>query len=259
MSLRVYVGQTRDPALLQRLADLDIGECTQRGQLPPRRSPWFYDNGAFADWRGGREFNRFVYWRDMKLLRACIGRRAVLGTWWARGVRNPATGVVEPALFPAPDFIVLPDLVGRGVDSLRFSESFLGDDDNAPMGGHPVGVPLYLAVQDGLEDATGIAMVFETVLRLRLGGIFVGGTLKWKIATAAQWVRCAHRLGRPVHIGRVGTEPRLRWAERIGADSVDSSLPLWSRANLARFVRGLAPEKQLELATASVNRQERLV
>ena len=40
--MRVYVGQTRARAWIARLTDLGIGECTNRGELPPRRTPFFY-------------------------------------------------------------------------------------------------------------------------------------------------------------------------------------------------------------------------
>jgi hypothetical protein len=80
-------------------------------------------------------------------------------------------------------------------------------------------------------------------------GLFVGGTLAWKIKTAARWIRWAHAQARPLrcHIGRVGTPDRVRWARRIGADSIDSALPLWSSENLSRFLRALEPEPQREL------------
>jgi hypothetical protein len=51
----------------------------------------------------------------------------------------------------------------------------------------------------------------------------------------------------PCHIGRVGTYNRTRWARRIGADSIDSALPLWSEENLQRFLAGLRDGKQLEM------------
>lgn len=70
-------------------------------------------------------------------------------------------------------------------------------------------------------------------------GIFVGGTLPWKIRTGAQWVELGHELGVKCHIGRVGTAKRVRWAMRIGADSIDSSLPLWSKENLGVFINAL--------------------
>ena len=241
--MRFYVGQTRGERtpLQQHLADMGAGEVVQRGDLPPRRGPYFYDNRAFADWRAGQPFDEVQFELDMRWLCRHVGRCD-----WGRGVRNLATGQIEPVPLPPPDFIVLPDLVAQGRASLEFSASYVVGE-RAPLGGYPAGAPLYLAVQDGMS----IAEVFEVVCNLGIGGIFVGGTLEWKIKTAAQWVRAAHRLGRPVHIGRVGTVDRLRWARRIGADSIDSSLPLWSTENLERFERGLADTPQLGLWEAA--------
>jgi len=51
---------------------------------------------------------------------------------------------------------------------------------------------------------------------------------------------------RPVHIGRVGTAKRVRWARRIGASSIDSALPLWSADKLRTFVAALEC-RQMEL------------
>jgi len=54
-----YCGQTRSADLIAELNALGIGECTQRGEIPPRRAArWFHDNKAFADWRAGRSFRR---------------------------------------------------------------------------------------------------------------------------------------------------------------------------------------------------------
>jgi len=70
-------------------------------------------------------------------------------------------------------------------------------------------------------------------------GVFVGGTLEWKLDTGAAWVQFAHKQGLPCHVGRVGTAKRVRWAIDIGADSIDSCLPLWSSENLGQFLGAL--------------------
>lgn len=54
-------------------------------------------------------------------------------------------------------------------------------------------------------------------------GLFVGGTLEWKLQTAKTWVDVAHSRFMKCHIGRIGTFRRLVWARSIGADSIDSS------------------------------------
>jgi len=75
----------------------------------------------------------------------------------------------------------------------------------------------YLVVQDG--------MVVDQVEKeiSKFDGLFVGGTVKWKIATGKDWIELAHSYGLPCHIGKVGTYKRLVWAIRIGADSIDST------------------------------------
>jgi len=77
-------------------------------------------------------------------------------------------------------------------------------------------------------------------------GIFVGGTLPWKVATGVTWAELSRELDVPCHVGRVGTPNRVGWAKRIGATSIDSCLPLWSERNLQRFISALGSQ-QLEL------------
>lgn len=62
--MRAYVGQTRARVLVRELQALGIGECTARGELLPRRTPWFYDNGAFRDWKAGRPFDAEAFQAD---------------------------------------------------------------------------------------------------------------------------------------------------------------------------------------------------
>ena len=110
------------------------------------------------------------------------------------------------------DFIVLPDKVAAGKKSLNYSllwRDFL-----------PEGYRYYLAIQDGMTHE----MVLDQIKNRNLiDGIFIGGTMEWKQKTAESWISVAHNIGAKCHIGRVGTAKGLQWAERIGADSVDSS------------------------------------
>ncbi len=52
-----FVGQARGRKLITQLASLGIGEATQPWEFPPRRTPWFLDNGAFTQWRKGVPFD----------------------------------------------------------------------------------------------------------------------------------------------------------------------------------------------------------
>lgn len=205
----IYVGQTRSSSLIARLAELGFGEMTVREEVPPRRTPWAFDNGAYRDWTAARAFDaeRFTAALDVAMAQA---RR--------------------------PDFVVAPDIVAGGVASLDFSLRWA--ERLAGLGVRH----LYLAVQDGMtqEHLDGAALQ-------RFTGLFVGGTLAWKLRTGEAWTRYAHRLGKRCHIGRVGTPNRLRWATRIGADPIDSCLPLWSEENLDRFVRALGKGGTMEM------------
>lgn len=198
--MNAYVGQTRARALIARLRQEGFGECCQPSEFPPRRVPWMFDNGAFASWRAGESFNSVAWLAVLHRL----GEAAA-----------------------PPDFAVAPDVVAGGTDSLVLSLAWLDDLRRLQ-------VPAYLAVQDGMGEAD-----VERTLRAGFSGVFVGGTLEWKLATGARWVEFAHGLGLPCHIGRVGTPSRVEWAAESGADTIDSCLPLWSREQLNGFVAAL--------------------
>ena len=197
--MRVYIGQTRSRSLIKRLNDFGFGEMTVREEFPPKRTPYAFDNGAYKDWTAGRSFDGEAFMEKIAQVREAEHR---------------------------PDFVVVPDIVAGGFLSLSFSEQWIAS---------LVGIaPLYLAVQDGMTEAEVVR-----ACELPYAGIFVGGSLKWKLATGERWVAFAHERRMPCHIGRVGTFHRTRWAKRIGADSIDSALPLWSEENLQRFLAGL--------------------
>jgi hypothetical protein len=202
----VAIGQTRSRKLIARLAALGFAEMVQPDEGRPRRRPFIRDNAAFKNWRAGREFD-------------AEGFRAAL----AADENDP------------PLFVVVPDRVAGGVESLRFSLSWVDECR--------VVAPAYLVVQDGMH-LRQVARVLH-----RFDGVFVGGTLGWKLKTAEAWVNLAHAHGKPCHIGRVGTPKRVRWAQRIGADSIDSSLPLWSEGQLRRFLGALPRSPQPDLFT----------
>lgn len=157
------------------------------------------------------------------------------GSWKAGKPFDEAsfTKAVEAArgMTPRPRWIVAPDIVAGGLRSLDLSLAWL-----------PLLIdvaPVYLVVQDGMtpDDVLAASAGFD--------GFFVGGSLEWKLRTAKGWVGFAHALDKPCHVGRVGTPNRVRWAKRIGADSIDSCLPLWSEDNLQAFLRALNDERQM--------------
>lgn len=194
----VLVGQTHGSKMRAILDANGFGEMTCREEYPPLRSTWAFDNGAFKDFRAGRDFEGEEYEDILERMRA------------------------ERGTYTAPMFLVVPDIVGGGAESLRFSDRWIPKVAGL--------APLALAVQDGMTAAEVDAACGP------YRWIFVGGTVPWKLATGASWVRFAHERGLKCHVGRVGTPRRVRWAVRIGADSIDSTQPLWSFGHMRRFV-----------------------
>jgi hypothetical protein len=201
--MRAYVGQTRSSTLIDQLNRHGIGEATQPDEWPPRRVPYFFDNGAFKLWTAGQPFDEARFLRVVE--------------------RIDAEG-------PTPDFIVAPDRVADP-SSLEYSVGWL-----ARLRGV---APLALVVQDGMVETD-----VKRAMQRGFTTVFVGGTLAWKFATAPAWVRMARDIGAKCHIGRIGTRGRARWAREIGAHSVDSCTPLFSRDNLSRWLEGLRNEYQ---------------
>lgn len=222
----VFLGQTRAAGWIRTLEAYGFGEMCCPGELPPRRLPWAFDNGAYKDWTRGRP----VGMSDA----AWFAQRGPLRAEEFSAKRyETALDTLHLVCDVRPRVVIVPDLVGGGLASLDFSRSWA--ERLKPYG------PLYLALQDGITEADVAADLGP------YAGVFVGGTMDWKLRTGEDWVRFAHGNGRKCHIGRVGTEDRVRWAVRIGADSIDSCLPLWSADNLRRFLRGFRPDLNVDL------------
>lgn len=78
------------------------------------------------------------------------------------------------------------------------------------------GLPAAYVLQDGSAD---VGVPWD-----ECAALFVGGSTAYKVsAEAVLFIREAKRRGKWVHVGRVNTERRLRWAQHVGADSVDGS------------------------------------
>jgi len=161
-----------------------LGYMLSPGGLTPNRalSQYALDNGAYGCWARGEPFDAYPF---LRLLKQCMGHKKYF------------------------DFSIIPDKVGAGMHSLRFSTVWL---DFLPKE-----VSWYLAVQDGMKEK------HLDELLPKIDGIFVGGTLDWKFKTAEAWVKFAHGHGLKCHVGRTGSYQRLMWCKRINADSCDSS------------------------------------
>lgn len=166
----------------------------------PTKWPYFaIDNGAYSAYARG------VEWKPDNFLR-------ILG-------KVEALGMI-------PDYVVVPDKVAGGLRSLEFSRPWA-----AFLMGHFPDFPLYLAVQDGMtpEDLDGEEW---------MAGLFVGGSMAWKLETMAQWSQYAHRRGIKCHVGRIGPVQRMLLAELAGADSIDSTTWVQRKGVFEKYVNG---------------------
>jgi hypothetical protein len=177
-----------------------------RKKFCPETFPlYFVDNGAFVFWKRGLPFDEKPFLKTLDQVSEIVEKFGVL-----------------------PSFVVVPDLVAQGLKSLDFSLLWL-----ERLKREFLQFPYALALQDGMEPE-----YIETVID-EFDYLFVGGTLRWKVRTGETWVRLAHQHRKKCHIGRVGTAKRVRWARRIGADSIDSALPLFSKEKFEAFRRAL--------------------
>lgn len=114
-----------------------------------------------------------------------------------------------------PAFVVAPDIIAAGYESLAFSLGWL-KAKRSSCGD----LPWLLAVQDGMQ----VERVREALLEHRLAGIFVGGSTEWKWATVHAWSELGLQLGLRVHVGRVNGQRRAQLCSDIGVHSIDGSM-----------------------------------
>jgi hypothetical protein len=204
--MKVYVGQTRGKRWLRKLAEHGFGEMTCRPALMPKRLPFALDNGAYSDWTNHRDFDEGAFIEHVELVMMA-------------GFR--------------PDFVVLPDIVAGGLESLRFSLSWLERLKLLAKN-----VPLYLAVQNGMSASD----VWPHLISVQ--GLFIGGTNEWKKATVGGWSQLAHENGLQCHMGRAGTFGKVCLALEAAVDSIDSCLPIMSQYFFDAFLAALRGEPQ---------------
>jgi hypothetical protein len=121
---------------------------------------------------------------------------------------------------PDADFVVCPDIVLGGEESLRRSRLWLPH-----VLRHTVRV--LIAVQNGMTPD-----VIRPMLGARVG-IFVGGDTEWKERTMFTWAQLARECGSYCHVGRVNTARRVKLCQMAGVHSFDGS-------GVSRFVKHLA-------------------
>ena len=151
----------------------------------PDGMPYVLDNGAWSAHQAGQP------WPEAPLLRL-LERVSRL----ERG----------------PEWVVLPDIVGGGLESL--DKSRLWHDAHGGLASRWL-----LAVQDG--------MTVEAVARALddhgLAGVFVGGSTRWKWESLPDWAALGLDKRLLVHVGRVNSLHRAQLCRDIGVSSIDGS------------------------------------
>jgi hypothetical protein len=106
-------------------------------------------------------------------------------------------------------FATAPDVVGDAAATLERSAPWLPAI-------RALGYPAALVAQDGLEDLDVPWDSFDV--------LFIGGSTEWKLGPAARHlVTEAKRHGKKIHMGRVNSERRYRYAQAIGCDTADGT------------------------------------
>lgn len=141
---------------------------------------------------------------------------AVWFAWLRRNARDAANCA----------FAVAPDVVADAYATLIRSAPWLQKI-------RALGYPAAYAIQDGHE--------FYAVPWDEFDVLFIGGSTEWKLGPQARAiVREANARGCHVHMGRVNSEKRLRYARFIGCDSADGTyLTRGPDKNLPRLLRFL--------------------
>jgi hypothetical protein len=106
-------------------------------------------------------------------------------------------------------FAVAPDVVGDAGATLERSAPWLPRI-------RELGFPAAFVAQNGLEDLDVPWDAFDV--------LFIGGDTAWKLGThARQLVAEAKTRGKRIHMGRVNSDRRYRYALSIGCDTVDGT------------------------------------
>ena len=133
------------------------------------------------------------------------------GAWscHTQGIEWDAVRFVEyiEKLGSGADFIIAPDIVGGGLESLRLTESWLSRLPGLRL----------VAVQDGMTPGDVAPLLSESV------GIAVGGSTEWKLSTLHQWGELASLHGCYLHVLRVNSAKRMALCVAAGADSCDGT------------------------------------
>jgi hypothetical protein len=147
----------------------------------------------------------------------CFGKGYPGDEAWLDWLRSHSADAADCA------FAVAPDVVADAAATLERSRPWLKEI-------RTLGYKAALVAQDGLEDLPVPWDEFDV--------LFIGGSTAWKLGRHARALTAeAKRRGKWVHMGRVNSLQRFRYAEAIGCDSVDGTfLTFGPKKNLPRLM-----------------------
>jgi len=135
-------------------------------------------------------------------------------------------------------FVTAPDVVGDALATARLFEVWWRALARR-------GLPIALVAQDGVERlGPWLATVWP-----RIDALFIGASTEWKLGPEAERLAAlARERGKWVHMGRVNSVRRIRYAASIGCNSVDGSgWVRWRATNLPDGLRAVGAPTQLRL------------
>lgn len=216
--MQFFANPTSGAAEAMRKGLLGMIDTPAQGNVLPDGVDWVADNGCFTGGYPGDD--GFIEW---------AGKRTALAERCA--------------------FVVAPD-VARGPNGELAPNAAATLARSAPILPRirDLGFPAALVAQNGLEDLVVPWDDFDA--------LFIGGDDAWKLGPAARGlVREAKAHGKHVHMGRVNSLKRLRYAQAIGCDSVDGTyLVFGPDKNLPKLLGWLRAVHQ---PTQRVGRQSR--
>lgn len=143
--------------------------------------------------------------------------------WWRWLVEHPGKDRCR--------FAVAPDVVGDATATMARSLPWLSRIRS-------LGIPAAFVAQNGLENLT--------VPWAALDVLFIGGDTAWKLGPHARALAAeAKARGKSVHMGRVNSAKRMRYAAAIGCHSADGTyLAFGPDVNLPKVLAWVADARE---------------
>jgi len=212
--MKIYLGFTGNKNVAEFMHKYECGWLFNPTNYSKNfRESFILDNGAFSAWIKNPE------WKEN-------------GKTWEEVWDEVAFYNYLRTFTPyKPDFTIIPDQPAMGMDSFHFSLKHL----------NRIPHPRYLAVQDDMPSTP----IHKWLLGnpTAIDGLFVGGTVPWKLQTAKMWVDLAHLHKIQCHVGRIGTFQGYAFCDSVDVDSVDGTNP--SRNNDERPLKQWAEQSTL--------------